>query len=157
MEIFKNHFKDDEDIVKKISILLCMGGNDFIPKFYGISHHKMLDVFLKNEYFLSHLIFRNGTGIHQIDTQVYKDFMKTLYCPKNVRADAPYEDVRNATIFSQRKCHSEDNIAKFKSLRNGQSWLPPASALEKNGRSYKCTNNIPKYSRKSNRKASKFS
>jgi hypothetical protein len=46
MEIIECRFHTEEDIMRKISIVLCMGGNDFIPKYYNISHKKMLSLFL---------------------------------------------------------------------------------------------------------------
>lgn len=58
MTEIEKEFKNDNDIVKKISIVLCMGGNDFIPKFNSISHKKMLHLFVSTEHFRLHLFDR---------------------------------------------------------------------------------------------------
>ncbi|KAK3610781.1 hypothetical protein CHS0354_028190 [Potamilus streckersoni] len=69
-----------------------LGGNDFIPKFYGISHEKWLKGIFENETFR-----RNLFNIHSrpdsgnlsvtIDSGVYINLLKTLYCPSKQDAE----------------------------------------------------------------------
>ena len=47
---------DDREIGAKIAMILCMAGNDFLPKFQNISHLDMLSLFLRTLTFRSNMI-----------------------------------------------------------------------------------------------------
>jgi hypothetical protein len=121
MEIIECRFHTEEDIMRKVAIVLCMGGNDFIPKYYNISHKKMLSLFLSNEHFRTNLLQK--TGHFNVNKNVYKDFIKALFTPKSVDFHSTtYEATRRQTIYSK---------GKRDSLKNAKLWLPPESALER--------------------------
>ena len=122
MEIIECRFHTEEDIMRKIAIVLCMGGNDFIPKYYNISHKKMLSLFLSNEHFRTNLL-QKTEGHFNVNKNVYKDFIKALFTPKSVDFHSTtYEATRRQTIYSK---------GKRDSLKNAKLWLPPESALER--------------------------
>ena len=58
----------------KVTIGLCMGGNDFVPKLQQVSHSTLLKHVLKHSNSL--LMFENDT------TTFNKDCIVDLYCPK---------------------------------------------------------------------------
>jgi len=43
-----------------VAVGLSLGGNDFLPKFYGISHATKLNIFLKHEQIYNNLITGNN-------------------------------------------------------------------------------------------------
>ena len=115
-----------KDISVIVSISLCIGGNDFLPKFYGISHTDWMEAIL-NEPVTSNLyrILRHSVTNKIIDIElnedVYLSIVKKLYCPRGLNVDSlSIEDVRQISI-------------KYpgKSIRNPQQWMPPVTALKK--------------------------
>ncbi|KAK3577396.1 hypothetical protein CHS0354_032243 [Potamilus streckersoni] len=83
---------NEDKIAVILSFSLNLGGNDFIPKFYGISHEMWLKGIFENETFR-----RNLFKIHSrpnyghlsvtIDTGVYINLLKNLYCLSKQDAD----------------------------------------------------------------------
>jgi hypothetical protein len=52
------HKTSDKYIGIKVAVGLSLGGNDFLPKFYGISHATTtLNIFLKHEQIYNNLIY----------------------------------------------------------------------------------------------------
>ncbi|CAC5418114.1 unnamed protein product [Mytilus coruscus] len=128
MEILESSFENEDDIVKKVSIVLCTGGNDFIPKFHNISHKKMLSLFMSNEHFRLNLFQKSEKNIHQLNTTVYKDFIKTLFSSMS-NIHVSFEEARHNSMFcKQRK--TNDQMDKSL-LRNAKLWLHPESCLER--------------------------
>ncbi|VDI23771.1 Hypothetical predicted protein [Mytilus galloprovincialis] len=75
---------------KNIALSLAMGGNDFIPKFHLISHEKWITTILENSHYLQNIAkYENDETTSlitsaSIETDIYLDIVKTLYCPANI-------------------------------------------------------------------------
>lgn len=116
---------NDQQIGQKVALTLCMGGNDFLPKFYQISHDKMLKLVMSNEYFLNNLFNFNDQNV-TLNQDIYVGLVKSLYCPKALAkkqcaTTLEYEVVRNASIHMKK-----GNVVQ---TRDPQLWMPPESAL----------------------------
>ena len=84
--------------MRKIAIVMCMGENDFIPKYYNISHKKMLSLFSSNEHFRTNPL-QKTEGHFNVNKNVYNDFIKALFTPKSVDFHSTtYETTRRQTI-----------------------------------------------------------
>lgn len=93
---------------------LCLGGNDFIPKFHGMSHKKILEIFLKTPRLRCSLFNIQFEAVHSvtIDSSLYKDLVKQLYCPNKVDSSKmSLEEVRRLTIKPRQK-RQNDPLAK---------------------------------------------
>lgn len=121
------HFEkvySDKYIGVKIAVALCIGGNDFIPKCYQISHETILKMALKTEY-RSHLLSINEGNII-LNKDCFVDFFKNLYCPKRLKSyDLSFMDVRAATIG---KAVDPTQQSGYKT-NDPRRWLPPESAV----------------------------
>ena len=123
LEYLENAFSDPQ-IGMKLSAILSIGGNDFLPKFYGVSHYKVMTAFLADNRFRTRLfqISENRASM-TIDTTIYKEFVKCLYCPKSLDpSKLSFEDVRYLSVYGLRKA-----VKAFR--RSPQMWMPPSSAL----------------------------
>ena len=124
------HKYDDQYIGVKVAALLCMGGNDFIPKFHGISHSKVLLVGLRDQFRNSLINVDNGKA--ELDSQIYLTFVKHLFCPKRLDPEtASFEQVRKATIKPVQQNSNLVSAFGFVHTRNPQLWLPPAGVLSR--------------------------
>ena len=111
----------------KTAIALCMGGNDFVPKFHGISHQNIMstlfDGFLNNLLNLKHDNSGKLIGA-EINQESYINLMKVLYCPKRLLhavCDLTFEEIRQISIKDPKKTE----------YKHVQKWLPPRSVLLK--------------------------
>ena len=123
IEVLENMYKD-KYVVIKVSLGLCLGGNDFVPKFHGKSHATILRLL-----FESPNLFRvdrcTDNVIINFDKEVYIDFVKHLFCPKTRNAtQLSFEDVRVITIYGSK-------LKKSREYRNPQLWLPPEIVLKR--------------------------
>ena len=128
IEILENNFNEPM-IAMKIAMVLCIGGNDFIPKYHGYSHDAILKVFLKHKDFQEQLFILSfskdgGCTDVKINADVYDQFIKTVYTPKQIlvqQTELSFEETRQITM-------KFPNVDK---LRHPKLWLPPESALRK--------------------------
>ena len=111
----------------KTAIALCMGGNDFVPKFHGISHQNIMstlfDGFLNDLLNLKHDNSGKLIGA-EINQESYINLMKVLYCPKRLLhavCDLTFEEIRQISIKDPKKTE----------YKHVQKWLPPRSVLLK--------------------------
>lgn len=107
-----------------IALVLCMGGNDYLPKFYNITHSKVLETVLA-EKALERLFdlrfdeFGRCESGNLVEDE-YLGIMKALYCPANYNpARLSLDAVRQITIEGLRG----------KSYSNPQLWMPPKEVL----------------------------
>ena len=114
---------DIDNVAAVIALVLCMGGNDFLPNFHNISHDKLLSVVVSDKAILKDLFkFQKAEGkcVCTINENVYVDVIKRLYCPVNLQHSALAPDeVRQLSIKPPNK-----------DFRHPQSWMPPVSALQ---------------------------
>ncbi len=97
VEILEKSFQE-KYIAVKIAVGLCMGGNDFVPKFYGKSHDKILSLLLMNDTFKQGLISVDPPTVG-LNTPVYVEFVKALYCaPKMDAQSVPFDQVRKMSM-----------------------------------------------------------
>lgn len=121
----------DSDIGLKIAVSLCIGGNDFVPKIYGQSHHAILNKVLESEHFRE-MIFSitvvDDALRMELNKDVFAETIKCLYCPKNKDANSlTFEDIRSYTM---RLTKQDTAITPTSALRNPQLWMPPRSAID---------------------------
>lgn len=120
LETMEAHFTD-RLIGMKVALVLCIGGNDFLPKFQGHTHAKLLELFLSQPHFISNLFtLNNRDGCGLTNVPVFKDLMKHIYCPASCDpSKLSLEAIRNLSI----KLPGKD-------FRPPPTWMPPESALE---------------------------
>ena len=119
-----------------MAVGLNLGGIDFLPKFYGISHATKLDIFLKHEQIYNNLIhiITENNKILSVDfsSNVYKDFMKHVYCPILFNPSSlTYQEVRQISI-------QIPNPKKKEVRRNPQLWMPPELVVEQLSKNVSC-------------------
>ena len=122
----------DPYIAQKVALSLCIGGNDYIPKFYGISHTAVIRMFLSNEDFYKNLFHVPSAGVESfsINPEKYVEFVKNLYCPKRLKPEiATFEDVRKSTMIKCRK--STEVLGPLDHLTDPPKWMPPRSAIQR--------------------------
>lgn len=125
LETLEEVYKDNK-VGMKLAISLCMGGNDFIPKYHQVTHDKVVKEIFARNHFLENIISFQDSKMN-INADVYIDLIKSLYCPKSLanRSDPleiPFDTVRQATIQMR---HSSQQV------RHPQQWMPPESALRR--------------------------
>ena len=125
IEILESRF--GRTAASNIPIVLCLGGNDFLPKFHGLSHEKWVTETTQIpdglENIVQYTIDKKTVKpvIGTVNEEIYFEIVKRLYCPSSIDADAVSLDaVRQMSI----KLPS-------KQVRHPTSWMPPRSALLK--------------------------
>ena len=112
-----------------LSLGLCIGGNDFIPKLHLINHEKILRLLLSTPYLRLNL-YRTDNGKITLNQDCLVELYKMLYCPKKyVKKITAYDDIRALTIGKR-----EDESSKGGYTTNDpRKWLPPKSAINRLG------------------------
>ena len=105
----------------------------YIPKIQNISHACVLDQLLSSERYMNYLLDFNNQGISpSININLYKEFVKELYCTKR-KCDGTkltFKEVRKMTMLKQRSTTSTMPGITNK-LSHPDRWMPPESALER--------------------------
>ena len=121
LEVFEERY-DDTNIGAKVAIALCIGGNDFIPKMFGINHSTVLKQYLSHTLLQSNLV--SFVPEIKLSLNNYILLIKLLYCPKNLNVTTnSFEEIRSATMYKKSK-------TKKIVYKPAQRWMPPESALE---------------------------
>ena len=126
--LFERRFSD-MTIGTKVAFGLCIGGNDFIPKLFQVSHEKVLNLIVSNPILKNNLfIFAENNII--LNQKYFAELFRCIYCPKRYQnSNLSYENVRALTIAK-----SEDKISKGGYRTNDpRKWLPPESAINRLG------------------------
>ena len=125
-----------KSIRKKLAMILCFGGNDFIPKFQNITHLKVTQLFLSKSKYRDGLFSLDVDNV--TDQDILEDFVKELYCPKRLDVEKlSYEEVRQLSINPKKASKKVSDIMTFTftdgqiDLRLPKLWLPPASCVRK--------------------------
>ena len=122
LTLMEKHF-EDPDIGMKVSVVLSMGGNDFIPKYQGISHDKILKAYLADRTLLDNLIAfdRNGQLVSgRLNRELYQELVKKLFTPARM----------NPSLLSVQQVHQISVLPPGDSKpRNPQKWMPPPTVL----------------------------
>ena len=123
------HSYGGNSIGTSLSLGLCIGGNEFIPKLYLISHEKILRLLLSTPSFLLNL-FETDNGKITLNLDCLVEFYKILYCPKkHVKQITAYDDIRALTIGRR-----EDKASKGGyTTKDPRKWLPPETAINRLG------------------------
>ena len=115
------------DISVVLPLSLCIGGNDYLPKIFSISHTDWVAAILRDDTIATNLynIQRHGLmkGITKIkvNQDVYLKLVKKLYTPSGTKIEErSIEDVRQVSIKYPQKI-----------MKNPQKSMPPVSALER--------------------------
>jgi len=107
-----------------VAVVLCMGGNDFLPKFHGITHMKLMQTVVVDRHLTNIMQIvddESGTRRGIVDTKTFQTIVKTVYCPS--RYDPvllTIEEVRQLTIKDPKKAD----------FNHDRLWMPPQSALQ---------------------------
>ena len=102
---------------------------NFIQKLQHIGHSKVLKLLMNSQYFLTKL-FKIETSSITLDTTVYKDFVKHLFCGKGDPDKMSYDAIRHKSMIKQRKSSTlTPGIPRM--LNDPDKWMPPASAIER--------------------------
>ena len=95
----------NRDTAVIVALALSLGGNDFIPTFYGISYQQWLALLMGNDDYCNNLftIKRNvQTNIIEsifLNEDIYISMKKKLNCPKTLdEAKLTFEEVRLLSI-----------------------------------------------------------
>ena len=125
----------DNLIALKTAIGLCMGGNDFLPRYFGYNHEKLIKLMLSpnilenifNVDQTSSLTSDMPIHIIQICNEKFLELMKTLYCPSSLQSrNLTFDEVRQISVK-----RPDDNKKDIDAIKHPQTWLPPKSALLK--------------------------
>ena len=112
-----------------LSLGLCIGGNDFIPKLHLISHEKILRLLLSTPNLRQNLL-KTVNGKLILNQECLVELYKMLYCPKkHMKHITTYEDIRAITIGKQEDKASRGGYT----TKDPRKWLPPKSAINRLG------------------------
>ena len=133
LETLESHFVDPQ-IGVKLALALCLGGNDFVLKYHGQSHDKIVQLYISSSIYMEELfqLQRDSNGHLDsitVNLELYTEFIKHLYTPKNKdQTKLSFDVVRQLSIKDPKKM----------SPRNPQKWLPPKTALLMAGTLLQC-------------------
>ena len=83
IRLLERHY-NERHIAMKVAMALTLAGNDYVPKYHGFSHEKVLKTYLENEEArktLFDLSFDEGGNCvsAKVDPDAYVNFIKDLY------------------------------------------------------------------------------
>ena len=111
----------------KVAFTLCLGGNDFIPKMYAVSHDTICKNVLENTYFRTALYTIQDDQFF-LNKEVYVELIKHIYTPKRQRdSTISYEEVRTLSIGKVEDASKNTGIK----TSDPRKWLPPKSVIER--------------------------
>ena len=118
-----------------LALSLCLAGNDFLPRFQGISHSKMCRIIMSNSSIRTSLFNLDNCSIN---VDVFVDLMKILYCPASLNhVLLSFEEGRQLSIQppTLNKTKIPTKVFSFSDgqiqLRHPKLWLPPQECLQK--------------------------
>ena len=132
IETLESKYSNDPFIAQKLSMVLCVGGNDFIPKLEWKSHDKICQMFFQENMFRDKLFHISEEGV-RIDIAIYIELVKWLYFRKNMGdpKTVTFEDVRKATV--QKKKRTQTLTTDIQNANDPNRWMPPKGALQRMG------------------------
>ena len=109
----------DRKIGVKVAVGLCIGGNDFLPKYNFVGNHsKVLKLMTTNQDFLQNLVRISDDKSVTLNKNKYKEFIKQLYAPKQDTSALSFDEVRKSTI-----------VGKDGKMTSVDKWLPPGTCV----------------------------
>ena len=120
-----------ENVTKKkfaaatVAVALCMGGNDFLPSYNGITHTAIVSAILGDQQMLDNLLNFSYSPSDRavacsISESFYLDLLKRLYNPV-YHSHLTLKEVRQLSM----------KLPNRSEFRHPQSWMPPENALKK--------------------------
>ena len=110
-----------------VSLVLCLGGNDYIPKFYEITHLQWMMTITEDKTYCDGLfkVERNRQTCViervELNEEIYLSILKKIYCPRHLcHEKLGYEEIRQISIKLPKK-----------QTKDPPKWLPPLSAIKK--------------------------
>ena len=128
IELLEMHYKDNT-IGMKMALILCMGGNDFLPKIHMQSHAKIMLQYMSGKY-PSLLLYSCDKLV--LNTDSFVDFIKELFFSNRMKRqniNMSFDEIRSNTIGKR-----EPSALTFPGSRvtnNPQRWLPPETAIHR--------------------------
>ena len=127
---------EDKTIGIKVATLLCMGGNDFLPRYHGHSHDKVMSLVISNPTYLGGLLdievdeACSSIKNCSLNTDIYLNIIQTLYTPTLYQKfNLTFDEVRQISVLNPLR-KKGDNLMKDE-YKHPQTWMPSRSALEK--------------------------
>ena len=108
-----------------VAVALCMGGNDFLPNYNGITHTVIVSAVLEDRQMLDNLLkfsySPSGKAVACVVSEsIYLELLKRLYSPIYHR-HLTLQEVRQLSM----------KVPNRSEFRHPQSWMPPENALKK--------------------------
>ena len=110
-----------------VSLALCIGGNDYIPKFYEVTHLQWMMIIMEDQYYTNQIfkIDRNSqtNAVERVtlNEDLYIRLLMKIYCPKHLDHEKlSCEEIRQISIKLPEK-----------PTRDPQKWHSPLSANKK--------------------------
>ena len=128
IETLESAHPTDLHIAEKVSLILCVGGNDFVPKLHGLNHKTIMHLFLTNDIFKEGL-FQFEDNHVGLDAGIYVQLVKSLYLRKKYSKDMPFETARKLSMMSLPNKRSMSVLGSLGQTKDPKNWLPPHSAL----------------------------
>ena len=111
----------------KLAVILCIGGNDFLPGFSGMSHSKLVNTFIEDENLSQGLLAINREDQMILQVDLFTEFVAALY--QKTKTSQTFNEIREETI---RKKRTKKSLSEQGTLVNHpRMWMPPKSAIEK--------------------------
>ena len=112
IRLLEKTYKDKHTMLK-MAIYLCIGGYDFIPKFYQITHKSFVERILMSKNVRS-VPIQITMGDEQdcriqINKELYKELIKEIYCPKYLcPSPFTFDEVRQMSLQLPQKSGSNE-------------------------------------------------
>lgn len=74
----------------KVALALCIGGNDFIPKCYQISHATVMKTLIETPFYRENLFSFQGNKIHTHQKRVFYRLVPTAVLSKKISAQTDF-------------------------------------------------------------------
>lgn len=124
LELFESVFSD-KTIGVKFAVALCIGGNDFIPKFQQISHKTIVQKLLNRTIYRKSMFNSISSSSIVLNEDCFVSFVKDLYCPAKLNSESVSFETVHALSIGKKAAESPSGYV----TKDPKRWLPPESAV----------------------------
>jgi hypothetical protein len=128
IQLFEKAYSD-RNVGIKITLYLCLGGNDFLPKYHNITHKEIIQKIMTMDALKENLIRIDFDGDQpvQVNQEVYLELIKALYCPKDLLPEAfTCDEVRQMSVQVPCKTKAKTSFSDPKLWMPLLVWQPEA-------------------------------
>ena len=122
-------YYQDSTVGMKMALILCMGGNDFIPKINMMSHSKVMTQYMSGRY-PTLLQFKSDRLV--LNTESFVEFVKNLFYSNRMKRqnqNMTFNEVRADTIGKREQ--TDLQFPGTQLTKDPQRWLPPETAVRR--------------------------